>query len=993
MKNKFCQWLLCSLAPFSLSAQCRQQDSLQLVALYNATNGPNWTNRTHWLTSQPIDHWEGVTTDKNGCVTAIRLVYNHLQNTIPNLNLPKLIQLDLSGNQLTGTIPLLNTPQLRLLHLRQNRLTGFIPDLYLPELVSLELSDNQLIGSIPYFNTPYLEKLDLSHNQLTGGIPDFSYQGLSYLFLDYNQLSGTIPNFNLIKLRQLYLSHNQLTNHIPLLNTPNLEILHLGHNRLTGQIPAFNMLELSELGLSENQLTGIITPPNTPNLKRLYLNDNQFSGSIPNFDYPNLIDLFLSSNHLTGEIPNLSIASLQTFHLGTNQLQGCIPASLKINCPRIGAAGGNLSNNPSLSTQNWEKYWNQGEGTCLSGWVDMHTHPMSHLMCGNKLMHGFPDGDINHALGNCNCTHGGWGIDNGCGNYIRAAVISKGLDKDFVHMAPNLHGDHYHPGIESNFTYWPHQTSKVHQQMWWEWIQRAYKEGGLRVMVALTVNSELLANVIDGDAPYDDKSTADRQIEALKNFVAAHNDFMEIAFSARDLRRIVSANKLAILIGMEIDNIGNFHKEFCNAETVKAEIRRLHRNGVRYVFPIHLIDNQFGGAAVYEDLFNVANKYSTGELYSVESSQMIDPRITHRLGAGIDGIGNFGMRAILDGLSGIPYPPAFHVIHCPFPIFNCWDRFNFIRNLFSPDPRYVEYAAISGGHVNAKGLTALGVVAIEEMMKLGMMIDVDHMSEKSVRNTIELALRHNYPVNMGHNEIRGEDGSERDASMGTAAVVAKLGGMFGVGTSNTTAPMFIEKVQITAETMANRNIAIGSDANGMELLPRTSEGLNTDVFYADFPRCQTGNRIWDYTTEGVAHYGLMADFMRDVQQRSPTVHANLMKSAEYFAQMWQKCEQNRPTRSKNLNEAPNKDNLAPFTEQDYKVYPNPTQNSLQVDCEKDELIAIEIFDMTGKCWQRKQVNRVKTDLIDVTMIPAGLYLLRLKTLKGEIVKKISILKP
>jgi hypothetical protein len=47
------------------------------------------------------------------------------------------------------------------------------------------------------------------------------------------------------------------------------------------------------------------------------------------------------------------------------------------------------------------------------------------------------------------------------------------------------------------------------------------------------------------------------------------------------------------------------------------------------------------------------------------------------------------------------------------------------------------------------------------------------------------------------------------------------------------------------------------------------------------------NRTWDYLTEGVAHYGLSADFLRDIQlrvnlQRDETSDQNLMFSAEYF---------------------------------------------------------------------------------------------------------------
>jgi microsomal dipeptidase-like Zn-dependent dipeptidase len=577
----------------------------------------------------------------------------------------------------------------------------------------------------------------------------------------------------------------------------------------------------------------------------------------------------------------------------------------------------------------------------LTGWVDMHTHPMSHLGFGRKLMHGAPDigsiipagtrfkgfnafekecntvderaTSIEQALGTCNATHGGWGVENDCGNYVRAIVISKAFDDDFVYNVDhnpftggNLHGDHRHEGIETNpnFLYWPHQSSKAHQQMWWEWLKRAYKEGGLRVMVALSVNSELLAEVIDGDNPKDDKTTGDEQVDEIRDFVGRHNDFMEVAYSASDLRRIVSADKLAVIIGMEVDNIGNFNKSNVplNEEAVKAEIVRLFDKGVRYIFPIHLTDNKFGGTAVYNDLFNYANKFSTGSLFTIQSSATIDPTITHRLGAGLDRAGNLGVKLALDAASGIPFPPALNVNpldsrFCLNPTLGCWDKFKFIRNLISPDPRFFSYAATPGGHANAQGLTTLGVVAIKEMMRLGILIDIDHMSQKAVDSTLSLAeFNSNYPVNIGHNGLRGPSGNERGASQKTVERVAALGGVFGVGTADsehdkTDAIKFINNVSTISTTVPGlRGIGLGTDVNGMERLPRASEGLNSDAFYKSFPKCTTGNRTWDYTKEGVAHYGLMADFIKDVKERNVNVYNKIMGSAEYFAQMWEKCD-------------------------------------------------------------------------------------------------------
>ena len=80
-----------------------------LEALYNATDGPNWTAGTNWLTTEePLSAWHGVTTDSNGRVTRVVLSNNELTGTISVAveQLENLEQLILSVNdELTGTIP------------------------------------------------------------------------------------------------------------------------------------------------------------------------------------------------------------------------------------------------------------------------------------------------------------------------------------------------------------------------------------------------------------------------------------------------------------------------------------------------------------------------------------------------------------------------------------------------------------------------------------------------------------------------------------------------------------------------------------------------------------------------------------------------------------------------------------------------------------------------------------------------------------------------
>ena len=381
--------LLAWAAAVGLAVEGRSQDlesdKQALIALYNATDGPNWTTNHGWLSDEPLSSWFGVILS-DGRVRMLALHYNQLTGSIPAElgNLSSLDHLVLGDNQLTGPIPaeLGNLANLRRLQLRNNQLTGSIPAELedLASLTLLDLSNNQLTGSIPteLGNLANLESLDLFQNQLTGAIPpelgnlvnlerlnlsangrwvfeSGSYEGglkgsipvelgnlsnLKGLFLGFNQLTGPIPTElgNLSNLEFLDLLQNQLTGAIPpeLGSLANLTGINLDENQLTGPIPAElgSLANLWLLSLDANQLTGPIPPElgNLASLGILGLYNNQLTGVIPTElgDLANLIEMSLSFNQLTGPIPTElgSLDKLRRLYLSDNQLAGSIPTEL-----------------------------------------------------------------------------------------------------------------------------------------------------------------------------------------------------------------------------------------------------------------------------------------------------------------------------------------------------------------------------------------------------------------------------------------------------------------------------------------------------------------------------------------------------------------------------------------------------------------------------------------------------------------------------------------
>ena len=137
-----------------VSEECASDRDV-LVELYEATGGDNWLNRYNWNSDSHPEHWNGVDTDRNGCVTQLRLGNNRLSGSIPTglSDLAHLDRLYLDGNQLSGGIPseLGDLSRLERLYLHDNRLSGTIPSELggLANLERLYLYDNRLSGAIP----------------------------------------------------------------------------------------------------------------------------------------------------------------------------------------------------------------------------------------------------------------------------------------------------------------------------------------------------------------------------------------------------------------------------------------------------------------------------------------------------------------------------------------------------------------------------------------------------------------------------------------------------------------------------------------------------------------------------------------------------------------------------------------------------------------------------------------------------------------------------
>ena len=154
-----------------------QQDSSELVNLYNGTSGSNWKIKSNWLQSgKPISTWHGISTTADGCVRSINLDNNNLIGSIPPLDLNTLDTLILSNNQLNGNIPEMKIPFIKYINMRNNSLIGAFPAVMHDwmNLGGLDLGQNNLRGPVPpdMGDICELQELKLDNNKIEGELPE-----------------------------------------------------------------------------------------------------------------------------------------------------------------------------------------------------------------------------------------------------------------------------------------------------------------------------------------------------------------------------------------------------------------------------------------------------------------------------------------------------------------------------------------------------------------------------------------------------------------------------------------------------------------------------------------------------------------------------------------------------------------------------------------------------------------------------------------------------
>ncbi len=500
----------------------------------------------------------------------------------------------------------------------------------------------------------------------------------------------------------------------------------------------------------------------------------------------------------------------------------------------------------------------------VRGYLDGHLHGMAFEFVGGRARCGRPwhRFGVTEALQGCKEHEASGGR-----THVLETVLS-GRDPIAGHDTqgwPTFHD-------------WPAHDSLTYEQVYYRWLERAWR-GGLRMVTNLLVENHALCEQYPfkrNDCNEMDSAVLQaKRIRQLERYIDAQHGgpgegWLRTVDDPFEARRVANAGKLAVVLGVELSvpfDCGlTADMPDCDRAQIDRAVDELYDLGVRQLELVNKFDNALtgvkGDAGTTGVVVNSGNFYATGQFWKMRNCEdahahdHTQPNISDDSGApkeftGRDSI--FGAILAATGTSGAA-------------------------------PVYPE-----GPHCNVRGLSELGEYALHRLMKRGMIFDPDHMSAKAADQSLDLLEREGYS---------GVISSHSWANKTVYPRVYELGGVVTpyAGDSEDFVAKWREHRQ-WADDRFYFGFGYGSDTNGFgaQGAPRGDTPTKVEYPFTGFGgttihRQVSGERTFDVNTDGVAHYGLYPDWIEDLRrQAGEEIIAVMARGPEAYLQMWERA--------------------------------------------------------------------------------------------------------
>ncbi len=417
------------------------------------------------------------------------------------------------------------------------------------------------------------------------------------------------------------------------------------------------------------------------------------------------------------------------------------------------------------------------------------------------------------------------------------------------------------------------RTNLTYEGIYHRWMQRVWMSGLRLIVMPLSENRTICTIQQNRASNCNEMDTVFRSLDRMyefQDYVDAQaggpgKGFFRIVRDPVEARRAINEGKMAVVLEVEISEpFGcsgghGIQPANCDQNDVDDGLDQLYDRGVRSMLLLNKYDNPLTGvrfdSGTLGAFLNAGNLVSGGSFWTPGgcSGPEKDNAIDYGLPSGSSFLGQ--------AISDLGVPPG-------------------TLPLYGPPP-----------HCNTRGLTELGEHTVKLMMDKGMIVNPDHMSQKAVDATLSIAEDRGYSGLISPHGWMDPRNWPR---------IWNLGGMAFPSASGS-ATNFVNAWRDLRpdSTPFYFGWGYGADLGGLARQPAPlSPGDPNQVTYpfdslmgdTTVERQHTGMRTFDYPTEGVAHYGLYAEYMEEVRKiGGEQIADDLLRGPEAYLQMWERA--------------------------------------------------------------------------------------------------------